>query len=104
MKAFNLFIGIFIFFIGFVFLTSFASNFNSTIFFTLSLLALLLFWILIENPDSLDGIILAFFAGLFWDIFSSVFIGFHIIILVSLAVFVKFILKNYVRSPFIGKI
>lgn len=39
----------------------------------------------------------AFAAGFFLDIFSGNFIGFHILILVGLIIFIKFILQKYVQ-------
>lgn len=45
------------------------------------------------------GVSAAFIGGFFLDIFSSRFIGFNILILVGLSIFIKFILKKYVRIP-----
>ena len=47
------------------------------------------------------GIGSAFAAGFFLDIFSGSFIGFHILILVGLAIFIKFILQKHVQIPII---
>lgn len=44
-------------------------------------------------------LIAAFSAGFFLDIFSGKFIGFHILILVGLVIFIKFILQKYVQMP-----
>ena len=56
-------------------------------------------------PDgSWLGIGAAFIAGFFLDIFSENFIGFHILILLGLAIFIKFILKRYVQIPFVQRI
>jgi len=46
----------------------------------------------------------AFFGGFFLDIFSESFIGFHILILLGLVIFIKFILRRYVRIPTIKRI
>jgi len=40
--------------------------------------------------------------GFFWDVFSADFLGFHVLILVGLALFIKLILKRYVRAPIIS--
>ena len=42
----------------------------------------------------------AFSAGFFLDIFLGSFIGFHILILMGLVIFVKFFLKKYTQVPF----
>ena len=47
------------------------------------------------------GLVAAFSAGFFLDIFSENFIGFHILILTGLVVFIKFILQKHVRIPII---
>lgn len=52
-----------------------------------------------ESPRDLTGIYLALFAGFLWDIFSSEFIGYHILVLVCVAVLIKFVLFQYVRIP-----
>ena len=51
----------------------------------------------LENPNRDSGLFVAFFGGLFWDIFSTRPIGFHILILITLAIFIKLFLKKYVR-------
>lgn len=52
---------------------------------------------LLENPERDSGLFSALFGGLFWDIFSTRPIGFHILILITLAIFIKLVLKKYVR-------
>ncbi len=64
------------------------------------ILILIFFWILFEDPESSFGIYNAFVAGFFLDIFSNWLIGFNILILVILALFLKLILNKYVRLPF----
>jgi len=49
------------------------------------------------DPHTNFGVGVAFIGGFFLDIFSENFIGFHILILVILAFFIKFILRKYVR-------
>lgn len=46
-----------------------------------------------------SGIFGAFFGGFFLDIFSEDFFGSWILILMTTAIFIKFILKRYVRIP-----
>lgn len=52
-----------------------------------------------EDHRKNSGIISAFFAGFFLDIFSENFFGFWTLILMAAAIFIKFILKKYVRIP-----
>lgn len=54
---------------------------------------------LFENSEEKFGIFSALIGGFFLDIFSGNFIGFHILILVGLSLFIKFILRNYVSLP-----
>lgn len=49
---------------------------------------------LFEKKEKNLGIISAFSGGFFWDIFSTTWVGFHIILLFLLAIFIKFILKK----------
>lgn len=54
-----------------------------------------------EKPKEYLGFLSAIIGGFFLDVFSENFIGFYILILVGLAIFIKFILKKYVRTPII---
>jgi len=58
---------------------------------------------LFQNQKENLGFFSAFFGGFFLDIFSENFIGFHILILVAIAFFIKFILRKHVRIPAIGR-
>jgi len=49
----------------------------------------------LENPRKNTGIYIAGISGFFWDIFSKGFIGFHILVLVAIALCIKIILRNY---------
>ena len=62
-----------------------------------------LLWNFFEREESVFGVVHAFFGGLFLDIFSQRLIGFHIVILVAIALFLKFIFKRYVRIPFLER-
>lgn len=58
----------------------------------------------LEKPKKNSGVFSAFVGGFFWDIFSSRPIGFHILILIILAIFIKLILSKYVRIQITKKI
>ncbi len=47
------------------------------------------------------GVGAAFAGGFFLDIFSSHFIGFWILILLAVALFIKLVIQRYVRIPLI---
>lgn len=90
-----------ILFFGFLFLAflqvSFLPHFHITSWiFNFILIASLLFSFL-EQEESYLGYWGAFWAGLFLDIFSPKPIGFYILILLCLTVFIKVILKKYIR-------
>lgn len=57
---------------------------------------------LFEKPEQNLGLYSAFIGGFFLDIFSSNFIGFYILISAGIAIFLKFILRKYVRIPTIS--
>jgi len=62
----------------------------------LILIAVILITVL-EKPEKNSSIFLGGCGGFFLDIFSENFIGFHILILLGLSLFIKFILRKYVR-------
>lgn len=86
-----------IFYLLSLFETSFSIHFEALNRIPSLILISILFLNLLERPERNSGIFSAFFGGLFWDIFSSKFIGFHILILTTIAIFIKLILKKYVR-------
>lgn len=93
-----------------LFQTSFLTHFNIFLegFFGWTPNLILITVILItvfENPDPHTnfGVGAAFIGGFFLDIFSENFIGLYILILVTLAFFIKFILRKYVRIPIIRR-
>lgn len=53
---------------------------------------------LFESPKSSFGIFFAVWSGFLFDIFSENFIGFWILILFSISLFIKLIIKSYVSS------
>lgn len=60
-------------------------------------------WNVFEKPKSFLGIFSAGMGGFFLDIFSHRPIGFNILILIGIAIFIKLIFKKYVQLPFIEK-
>jgi len=94
---------ILILFFAFYFLTLFQTSFLiyfSFRGFTLNLVLILIILLnIFEKPSEKLGLLSAFIGGFFLDIFSENFIGFWILILLSLAIFIKFILKRYLRLP-----
>jgi rod shape-determining protein MreD len=80
-----------------IFQTSFLAHFSiKGIVINFILVALFVINIL-EEPETNTGIFAAGVSGFFWDIFSDNFIGFHILILIFLALSIKIILARYVR-------
>lgn len=79
--------------------TSFLAHFN--IFgFTINLVFIAVIILnLFENPKKVQGVFYSFLGGFFLDIYSSGLFGFHIIILLAIAILIKFILSHYVRIP-----
>ncbi|MDD2757234.1 MAG: rod shape-determining protein MreD [Candidatus Pacebacteria bacterium] len=51
----------------------------------------------LEEPTSKTGLYVAFFVGLFWDIYSSNYIGLMALILPIICYLLKIILSKYVR-------
>ena len=63
-------------------------------------LILTIFYNLFEKREKIFGISFALFGGFFWDIFSNLPIGFHILILLISAIFIKFVFKKYIKPVF----
>jgi len=84
------------FYILALFQTSFLIHFNLFLGLNLILISVILLN-LFENLQQKSGILAAFIGGFFWDIFSENFIGFYILILLGVSIFIKFILKKYLR-------
>lgn len=63
------------------------------------LISVILINLFAPTPKFGVGVASAFIGGFFLDIFSAKFIGFYILILVGLAIFIKIILKRYVWTP-----
>ena len=61
------------------------------------ILLIVFFWNIFEKPKDLTGIFFAFWGGFLWDIFSSHFIGFYTLMLLILAIFIKFVIRKYIQ-------
>jgi len=71
---------------------------------TLNLILIsVIIWNIIEKPGTSFGLLNAVIGGFYLDLFSTRMFGLHIITLLVLAVFIKFVLKKYVRIPIIKK-
>jgi len=69
--------------------------------FSFNLILLLVILInIFESEKRKTGLVSAFFGGFFLDIFSENFIGFWILILMTLSCLIKFGLKKYVQISF----
>jgi rod shape-determining protein MreD len=66
-----------------------------------NLIGLLVILINVFIPEAYFGIISAIIGGFFWDIFSANFLGYHVLILLLIAIFIQLIIKKYVRASFI---
>lgn len=99
----NIILLLIFFYLLFIFQTSFLVHFPIRGWvFNLIFIVIILFNIL-EKPEKNNGILAAVILGFFWDIFSEKFIGYHILILVFLALLIKTILVRYVRIKIFQK-
>ncbi len=64
---------------------------------------LVIFWNLFEKPEHFLGVFNALIGGFFLDVFSNRIIGFNILILLAIALFIKLVFKKHVRIPVIEK-
>ena len=79
--------------------TSFFIHFNFFHFFPNIILISQILITVFEDPNKNLAIFSAVSAGFFWDIFSENPVGFGILILLSISIFLKIILRKYVRIP-----
>jgi len=79
--------------------TSFFIHFNFFRFFPNIILIFQILITLFEDPNKNLAIFSAVSAGFFWDIFSENPVGFGILILLLISIFLKIILRKYVRIP-----
>ncbi|PIS39688.1 MAG: hypothetical protein COT33_00700 [Candidatus Nealsonbacteria bacterium CG08_land_8_20_14_0_20_38_20] len=83
------------FYILALFQTSFLVHFSA-----LNLILISIFFFnLFEKSEENFGLISALIGGFFLDIFSERAIGFYILILFLLSLFIKLILRRYIRIP-----
>ena len=94
----NIFILIILFYLTVLLQTSFFPHFPMSHFLNF-VLVLVVIINLFEAQEGKLGLFGAFFGGFFSDIFSEIFLGFWVIILLALALFIKFILRKYVQLP-----
>jgi len=59
---------------------------------------------LFEKKEKLLGVYVFGIAGLLMDVFSSHFLGLNAIILILLSLFVKLVLKEYIKVPYVEKL
>ncbi len=94
--------------IGYYFLVLLQASFFPCLFsfyFMPNLVLLSVFlWNFFESKKSLFGIVNAGIGGFYLDIFSNKFFGFYFLISVFLAVIIKFVVKNYVKTPWVKEI
>ncbi len=89
---------ILLFYFLFLVQTTFAFYASFSYFFPYLILLILFLVVLFENPTSNRAYVISGFAGIMWDFFSLKPLGFYFVFLIILTFFVKFMLKNYVRS------
>ena len=78
--------------------TSSLAGFNLFGFINLITIAVILIN-LFEKPKDYSGFYAGFIGGFFWDIFSANFIGQNVLIFLTLALFIKIVLRRYVWAP-----
>ncbi len=83
--------------------TSFLVHFNILGIVPNLVLISVVLWNLFEKSKNYFGLYIALIGGFFLDIFSNRLIGFYILILFALAIFLKLVFKRYVRIPFTEK-
>jgi len=68
------------------------------------ILIIVILWNFFEKPKNYSGLYIAVIGGFFLDIFSNRFIGFYILISLTLAIIIKLVLRKHVRIPFSEKL
>ncbi len=64
---------------------------------------LVIFWSLFGKSEDFLGVFNALIGGFFLDVFSNRIIGFNILILLAIVLFIKLVFKKYVRIPTLKK-
>lgn len=85
-----------------LFQTSFSPFFPSGSWWNLVLITVI-FINLFEEQDKKLGLYSAFLGGFFLDIFSENFFGYWILILLTISIFIKFVLKRFFAIPAVIK-
>ena len=98
----KIFLLILFFYLTVLFQTSFFPHFSFGYFLNL-ILVFTIFINFFELKEEKTGLFSAFFGGLFLDIFSENFIGFWVLILMAISIFIKFIFKKHVQFPIFRK-
>lgn len=80
-----------------LFQTSFLSHFPVWGYTPNLILIVVLLWNILESEKDYTGLFAALASGFFLDIFSSHFIGLNVLILMSLALAIKFLIKKHVK-------
>ena len=99
----NIFLIFFSFYILFLLQTSFLAHFNIAGMVPNLILISIILINFFEKPSGDSGLFSAVSGGFFLDMFSGAavgplsFIGFHILIYLLIAIFIKFLLKKHVR-------
>ncbi len=83
--------------------TSFLVHFSVLGFISNLIFILVIFWNLFEKSEHFLGVFNALIGGFFLDVFSDRIIGFNILILLAIALFIKLVLRKHVRLPIIEK-
>jgi rod shape-determining protein MreD len=89
--------------VGFYFLVLFQASFLPHFVFwgmvPNAVILLIAFLNLFEKTDGKCGLVSAFFAGFFLDIFSGRFLGFYVLVCLGIAIFIKYVFRNYIKLP-----
>lgn len=92
---------IFLFYIFVLFQTSFFVHFDSGGIATNLILISVIFISFYGDAKNNLGIYGAIIGGFYLDVFSDLFFGFWVLILLVIALFIRFFVKKYVRIPFL---
>ena len=84
--------------------TSFLVYFNIIGFIPNLILIAIVLINLFEEKEKNAGIYSAFIGGFFLDIFSEKPFGFYILISIAIAIFIKYVIKRYVRIPTVKRV
>jgi|SRR3989344_2491054 len=95
---------ILIFYFLALFQTSFLPYFGFLGIFSNLIFILIILMNLFEKSAKRSGFVIALIGGLFMDIFSSGFFGFYTLLSLSIPLFIKFVLRKYVKIPAIQRI